>query len=83
MKVELSKSAFKEFKKLPKDIQKRIIGKVDFYTKQADPLMFAEHITDSRFGNYRFRIGDYRAMFDIANKTIYILKVGHRKDIYR
>jgi len=83
MKVELSKSAFKELEKLPKDIQKRIIGKIDFYIKQTNPLMFAERITDSRFGSYRFRIGDYRAMFDVIKDTIFILKIGHRKDIYR
>lgn len=83
MKVEFSKSAFRELKKLPKDVQKRIIDKINFYIKQTDSLMFADHITDSRFGEYRFRIGDYRVMFDVIKNTIFILKVGHRKNVYR
>ncbi len=34
--------------------------------------------------DYRLRVGDYRILFDVdwENKKIYILKIGHRKDIY-
>jgi len=34
-------------------------------------------------GQYRFRIGDYRVVFDIEGDTLFVLDVGHRKDIYR
>ena len=34
--------------------------------------------------DYRLRIGNYRVLFDVnwKKKEIYIVKVGHRKDIY-
>ena len=34
--------------------------------------------------NYRLKIGNYRVLFDVnwEKKEIYILKVGHRRDIY-
>ena len=48
-----------------------------------DPLRYAEKLTDPRLGTYRFRIGVYRVIFDIEGKHIVILRVGHRKDIYR
>jgi mRNA interferase RelE/StbE len=32
---------------------------------QEDPLKYAEKISDSKLGSYRFRIGDYRVIFDI------------------
>ena len=34
--------------------------------------------------NYRLRIGNYRVLFDVNwdKKEIYILKIGHRRDIY-
>jgi mRNA interferase RelE/StbE len=32
---------------------------------------------------YRYRIGDYRVGFKIEDNEILILKVTHRKDIYR
>ncbi|MBU7028007.1 MAG: type II toxin-antitoxin system RelE/ParE family toxin [Theionarchaea archaeon] len=33
--------------------------------------------------SYRFRIGDCRVIFDIDGKTLVILRIGHRKRIYR
>jgi len=38
---------------------------------------------DPRIGQYRFRIGDYRIIFDLADDTLCVLEVGHRKEIYR
>jgi len=32
---------------------------------------------------FRFRIGDYRVVFDIAGKDVVVLRVGHRSSIYR
>lgn len=34
---------------------------------------------------YRIRVGDYRILYDVdeKNKVVLILRVGHRKDIYR
>ncbi|KKU81190.1 MAG: Addiction module toxin, RelE/StbE family [Parcubacteria group bacterium GW2011_GWA1_47_8] len=47
------------------------------------PLEFAERLTDFELGEYRFRIRDYRVAFDVENDTAKILKVGHRKDMYK
>ena len=32
---------------------------------------------------YRIKSGDYRAIYHIENKGIYVDKIGHRKNIYR
>ena len=77
------KSAAKEIDKLPPYIRKRILEKLKFYAAQENPLKFADKLKDYRFGEYRFRIGDYRMLFDVKDKEIIILKVGHRKDIYK
>lgn len=53
-----------------------------FYVSQNDPLKFAEHLTDYREGEYRFRVGDYRLAFDVDNEKIIILKVGRRDQMY-
>lgn len=34
-------------------------------------------------GEWRFRIVDYRVFFDVVKNNIIVLKVGHRKDVYR
>jgi len=75
-------SAVRDLRRLPKNAQKRIIRKLNFFTKSDEPLGFAETIKDKALGGYRFRIGDYRAIFDLVGDKIVVLAVGHRKDIY-
>lgn len=81
--VKFKASADKRFSKLPLDIQKRLVKKLEFLISQTDPLDYAETLTDSRIGKYRFRVGDYRIVFDVEGNIIFILDVGHRKEIYR
>ena len=82
--IKFKASADKRFSKLPKDVQIRIIQKLEFFLSQSDPLIFAEFLTNPRIGTYRFRVGDYRVVFDLeADKTIMIVDIDHRKDIYR
>ena len=82
--VKFKSSADKRFSKLPIDIQKRIIGKLEFFLQQENPLYFAEVLTDTKIGRFRFRVVDYRVIFDIVKEnTIMILDVDHRKNIYR
>ena len=83
MKLVFSKSAFRQFGKLDRASQKRIHEKLRFYVFQENPFEFAEPISDSRFGDWRFRIGEYRALFDFKEDTIIILKIGHRRDVYK
>lgn len=82
--VRFKPSAQKKFLKLPKDTQKRIVEKLEFYTRQPDPLIYVDFLTDLKIGKYRFRIGNYRVIFDLIDQDIImILDVDHRKDIYR
>lgn len=82
--IKFKASADKRFLKLPFDVQKRIITKLEFYLAQPSPLIFAEILTSPKIGKYRFRIGTYRVVFDLeGDHTIMILDVDHRKDIYR
>jgi len=81
--VEFKSKAVKEIDKLPTKIRQRILIKLRFYAGQEEPFDFAEKLKDYRFGEYRFRIGDYRVVFDVNRDKVIILKVGHRKDIYK
>ena len=84
MKYYVTPSAIKDLRRLEVAIQKHIIGKLDFFMRAADPLAFAKPLRDRRFGGYRFRVGEYRIIFDIRNgKDAVILAIGNRKDIYR
>lgn len=76
MRLLFPHSAFRQFRKLERSIQKRIDKKLRFYISQQNPLKFAESLEDSKFGNFRFRIGNYRILFDVEDDKIIVLKVG-------
>ncbi len=81
---DFTRYAEKEFLKLSPPIQKRIINKLEFFLSHSNPLAFATNInTAATQATYRFRIGDYRVIFDWEETGILILRVGHRREIYR
>lgn len=80
---DFTRFAERQFVKLPKDLQRRILHKVEHYLNQTDPLAFAEPIVGSPTATYRFQIGPYRVIFDWEVTRILITKVGHRREIYR
>ena len=57
------------------------------YTFNKLPIMYNVVLTpvtaDPKIGTYRFRMGNYRVIFDIEGKDIVILRVGHRREIYK
>ena len=76
-----TRRAERDIKKLESDTRDRI-GKALLRFSE-EPLRFAEKISDPILGEYRFRIGDYRVIFDIEENEIVVLKVGHRREIYK
>ncbi|MEK7553664.1 MAG: type II toxin-antitoxin system RelE/ParE family toxin [Patescibacteria group bacterium] len=81
MKIAFTQSAWRNWRKLPTDIQTHLKEKLLLYCQNS--LNYAIKLTDSKIGDYRFRIGDYRIIFDIKKEKIIIVAVGHRKDIYK
>ena len=75
--------ALRDLQKLPQEIQKRIIKKLDYFVESREPLSFAENLVNFEIGQYRFRIGDYRVIFDLDDERLIILTLGHRKNIYK
>lgn len=75
--------ALKDIKKLPTEIQKRIINKLEYFISSGKPLSYAENLVNFEIGQYRFRVGDYRVIFDLYGEQIIILTLGHRREIYK
>ncbi|KKR62947.1 hypothetical protein A2643_01300 [Candidatus Nomurabacteria bacterium RIFCSPHIGHO2_01_FULL_39_220] len=83
MRYLVTSEGVKTLSILPKSIQKRILQKLDFIFKTSNPLNFSKRLEGFEFGDYRMRIGDYRASFDVRQNTAYFLRFGHRKDFYK
>lgn len=78
-----SKRSKKDIDKLDPIIKKRIARKLQLF--QDKPLFFSKRLVNSQIGEYRFRVGNYRITFDLdkKNNKILVLKVDHRKQIYK
>jgi mRNA interferase RelE/StbE len=70
--------AEKDIRKLDPQIRMRV-GKA-LLNLQSNPIGLSEMLTDPRIGTYRFRVGDYRVVFE---SDIVVLRIGHRKEIYK
>lgn len=78
-----SRVATKDIAKLDSIVKKRLKDKIEFY--QQDPLKFAHRLVKFNLGQYRWRVGNYRVVFDLdeIKKIIVVLRVRHRKEVYR
>ena len=79
--IILTHRAVRDVNKIGKSEQIRIAKRLRKYAE--DPIKFAQKLTNPKIGTFRFRIGDYRVIFDVVGNTIVILRVGHRKTIYK
>lgn len=80
--VKFTKRGARDLKKLPQDTQARIIKKIKFFASQKNPLEFSKPLVNLPPATHRFRVGDYRVAFYILSSTIYIERIGHRKEVY-
>ncbi len=86
-KVELSLQADRELSKLdPKHVRrilKFLFGRV---AKLDDPRSIGEALHGSRLGEFwKYRGGDYRLITKIEDNRllVLVLRIGHRREIYR
>ena len=82
-RVTYKNSAVRDIKKMPPQIKTRIKKKLEFFYNLADPLENAQALTKPADAQYRWRIGTYRVLFDVEKDTIVILRIQHRKEVYR
>lgn len=79
--ILFSLSAKKQLQKLDKIPQKHIISVLERI--RIRPERFLKKLVGDP--GYRLRIGDYRVIMDIdkGNLLILVIKIGHRKSIYK
>jgi mRNA interferase RelE/StbE len=82
-RIEWRRSTAKDLRKLPPEIIGRIVRAVESLDAEPRPAG-CKKLSGSDFA-YRLRVGDYRVIYEVFDDLILIevVRVGHRKDIYR
>lgn len=81
--IEISRTAEKQLKKLSRDDQRRVVK--DIFNLADDPYRQGSRKLTGYDDVFRIRVGHYRVLYSVSAKkvVIIILKIGHRKDVYR
>lgn len=80
--VLFKESVYKDLKKTPKADLRKILSRIKKLSDNPRPAG-CEKLTGQE--RYRLRQGKYRIVYSIQDDklTIWVVQVGHRKDIYR
>jgi mRNA interferase RelE/StbE len=81
-RVELAPLAQRQLKKLERESQRRLIGRLETLSSNPRPSG-VKKLTDEN-NLYRIRIGEYRVIYQIRDRELIVLivKIGHRSEVY-
>lgn len=79
----IKRSAEKELKKLPVGELRRVVDRIHGLAQQPCPSGCEKLSGDAE--RYRIRQGDYRILYAIDDSAhvVEIVKIGHRREVYR
>ena len=84
--VEFLPAAAKELRKLDRTVAARIIRTLEERIATLDdPRTVGSALVGEHAGYWRWRIGDYRVIAKIEDEriTILVIRVAHRREVYR
>jgi len=84
--VSFDPRALGEIKKLDRSAQRRVVRFLqDRIAGDHDPPASGKPLKGDKVGLWRYRIGKHRAVchIDDENLTVQVLRITHRKDVYR
>ena len=81
--IEFTTSAERDFKSLDRALQRRIASRIDALS--TDPYPAGVRKLQGEPDLFRIRVGDYRVIYRVDGKRVRVLivKVGHRREVYR
>jgi len=82
--VETTDQFDREFKKLDRAVQRRVLAYLHDVEALDDPRQRGKGLTANYAGVWRYRGGDYRVLAQLIDNTLTVLavRVGHRRDAY-
>jgi len=82
-RIFFTAEAKKDIRRLDAVIRRRLNKKMEQIAELDDIKPWARRLINNEAGGYRLRLGDYRIIFDLNQRNLYILRVRHRREAYR
>jgi mRNA interferase RelE/StbE len=81
--IRLTNSAQKDLDKLHGNLWERLRTAIQGLGEEPRPHGYTKLRTDSNL--FRVRVGDYRILYEISdsNQSVLVLRVKHRREVYR
>ena len=81
--VQFTTSALREFSALERVDQRRVAIRIDALAN--NPFPSGSKKMKGEPDHYRIRVGDYRVIYRVDGMRVIVLivKIGHRRDVYR
>ena len=82
-KIVFKKSAEKELQTLSHDVIAKMRKAI--LSLERNPFPNGSKKLKGRKDDYRIRVGNYRIVYQVKKEVliVYVIKIGHRKDIYQ
>lgn len=80
-KIAFKKSVARDLKKIDKDQAEKILNKIE--QELPEKAETFSTLSGKFSGLRKFRVGDYRVIFSIIGDTVIILRISHRREVYR
>jgi mRNA interferase RelE/StbE len=79
--VAVAPSARRQLRRLPRSAQGRILDTIEALGTYPRPRGAVK--LEASLHLYRVRVGDYRIIYSISESSVLVLKIGHRRDVYK
>ena len=80
-KIAFKKSVSRDLRKIDKEQAKKILNKIESELPQKAGML--PTLTGRFTGLKKFRVGDFRVIFSIIDDTALVLRIVHRKEVYK
>ncbi len=80
-KIKFKKSVYKDLSKVPSEEAKTILNKMDMLLSEKPTILPA--LKGKFKGMRRMRVGSYRIIYVIIEDVVLVLRIHHRKDVYK
>ena len=82
-RIEFSPRADRDIDALPREAQTRVRTRIDALALNPRPAGVEKLAGET--GTYRVRVGTYRILYEIHDRflLVVLLKIGHRREVYR